>query len=127
MSKRRKAGVRQDRQRPHGVHLAVDRGRVRGRWGGTRRFRQFLILLVFATIVAGFLFARTRMPGSLQYSVQDGGAPYIPDTIVRFGQDEPANGNNDAFGEAIDPDITQVPAPEAEGGDTGGKGGAVTE
>jgi hypothetical protein len=82
-------------------------------------------LLAFATIVSGFFFARTRMPGSLQYSTHDGGAQYIPGTSVRFGQDEPANGNNDAFGEAVDPDTTEVPAPEAEGGDTGGEGGAV--
>lgn len=129
MSKRRKAGVRYDRQRPHGVHLAIDRGRARRRWGADRRFGRFLIVLAFATIVAGFLFARTRMPASMHYAAHHGGAQYIPGTTVRFGEDQPANGNNEVFGEAVDPDITQqVPAPEAESAnDGGGQGDAETE
>jgi hypothetical protein len=127
MSKLRKADKRIDRQWPRGVHLAGNRGRLPGRWTATRRFKLLLVLLAFAAIGSGFLFTRTRMPGSLQYSAHDGGAQYIPGTSVRFGQEEPANGNNDASGEAVEPDTTEVPAPEAAGGATGSKGGAVAQ
>jgi len=116
MSKPRKAGAGHDRQRPHGVHLAIDRSRAYWRWGTTRRLGQFLILLVFATVVAGFLFARMRMPGSAQYSAHEDGVQYLPSSNVRFGANQPANSNGDTFGEVVDPDITEVPAPAANDG-----------
>lgn len=120
MSKRRKAGLRYDGHRLRDVYLASDRSRERGRWAASGRLKLFLILLAVVALGSGFLFARTRIPGSLQYSAHDSGAQYIPGTSVRFGQDAPANGNNDTFGEAVDPDTTQVPAPEAEDQDAGG-------
>ncbi len=127
MSKSRKAGARRDRQRPHGVHLAVDRSRAHRRWGATWRLGQFLILLVFATVVAGLLFARMRIPGSARYSAHEDGVQYLPSSDVRFGANQPANGNGDAFGEVVDPDITEVPAPPAKGDGGGGQAGAVAE
>jgi hypothetical protein len=127
MSKPRKAGARRDRQRPHGVHLAIDRSRAQRRWGATRRLGQFLILLVFATVVAGLVFARMRMPGSSQFSAHEDGVRYLPSSNVRFGANQPANGNGDAFGEVVDPDITEVPPPAAKGDGGGGQAGAVAE
>jgi hypothetical protein len=47
---------------------------------------------------------------------------------VRFGQEQPANAISDAFGEGVDPDSTQVPAPQAEGVDVGGaEDGAIAK
>lgn len=124
MSKRRKTGLRYDGNRLRDVYLASDRGRVRGRFETTGRLKLFLILLAVVALGSGFLFARTRMPGTVQYSAHDSGAQYIPGTSVRFGQDAPASSNNDTFGEAVDPDTTEVPAPAVGGGDAG-KGGAA--
>ncbi|HTW88382.1 MAG TPA: hypothetical protein VMD75_10290 [Candidatus Binataceae bacterium] len=119
MNKRRKAGPRYDRHRLREVYLASDRGPVRGRFASTGRLKLFLILLAFVAVGSGFFFARTRIPADLQFRAHDSGAQYIPGTSVRFGQDAPAN-SNDTFGEAVDPDTTQVPAPQAEDQDAGG-------
>jgi hypothetical protein len=85
-----------------------------------------VILLALGAIVAGYVIARSRMPEVIEFSVHDTGAPFIPGTTVRFGQEEPATADNDDIGE-VGPDLTEAPSPAAHGQNpaTGESGAAV--
>jgi len=75
-----------------------------------------VILLALGAIVAGYMVARSRMPAAVEFSAHDTGAPFIPGTTVRFGQEEPATaGNNDDLGEVVEPDLTEAPGLGAQG------------
>jgi hypothetical protein len=122
MSKRPKTHLRPDRRRANAIHLAIDRGPMRRR-GPNRHRAQVLILLMFAAMVGGLIFARSRTPAGIQMQTHDSGPLYIPGTGVRFGQDQRAA--SDDSSDAVDPDSTQIPAPEANGEDS--TGGAPAE
>lgn len=127
MSKRPKSGVRHDQRRPRGIHLAVDRGPARAKrvaWP----LGSGLILLALAAMVGSFIFARSRIPARVQYTAHDSGPPFIPGTAIRFGQEQPADADKDDLSEAVEPDTTEVPAPEAQDQDAAGGGSdAVAE
>jgi len=113
MSKRRPTRIRRFRGQAAGLRLAIDRRPPRRR--SAANLGPFLILLTFAALVGGLVFARSRMPLRLQ--AKDTGSPWIPGTAVRFGQDAPAPADGAQAGDTVEPDSTQVPAPEANGGD----------
>ena len=113
MSKRRPTRIRRLRSQAAGLRLAIDRRPPR--WRSVADLGPFLIFLTFAALVGGFVFARSRMPPRLQ--AKDTGSPWIPGTAVRFGQDAPAPADSAQAGNTVEPDSTQVPAPEANGED----------
>ena len=119
MSKRPKTRIRHDRRRASAIHLAIDRGSMRRR-GASRRLTQFLILLTFAAMVGGLIFARSRSETRIENQPKDNSPLYVPGTAVRFGQDQRAPGDGGEIGDAVEPDSTQVPAPEANGEDSAG-------
>ncbi len=124
MSKRPKTRIPHDRRRASGIHLAIDRGSMRRR-SASRHFAQFLLLLMFAVMVGGLIFARSRSETRIENQPKDKGPLYIPGTAVRFGQDQRAPGDGGEIGDTVEPDSTQVPAPEANGEDS--TGDAVAE